>query len=99
MTTQLLCRSWAPRLPAPRASKTVWRTTAACKPPASCVRVMAMLCASSITISSDPDAPPLPEQGALPVIIVDGVVIATGGKISIPAISRQLEQVGYSDEE
>ena len=42
----------------------------------------------------DADAPPLPEQCALPVVIVDGVVIATGGKISMPAISRQLEACG-----
>ena len=42
----------------------------------------------------DPDAPVLPEQGALPVIIVDGIVIAMGGRISIPAISRQLEADG-----
>jgi hypothetical protein len=38
----------------------------------------------------DPDAPPLPPQAQLPVVIVDGVVVSSGGKISIPTISRQL---------
>lgn len=42
----------------------------------------------------DPAAPPLPPQAQLPVVIVDGVVLSSGGKISVPAIRRQLEACG-----
>jgi hypothetical protein len=42
----------------------------------------------------DPDAPPLPPQAQLPVVIVDGVVVSSGGKLSIPVISRQLAKCG-----
>ena len=44
----------------------------------------------------DPDVPALPPQAQLPVIIVDGVVVSSGGKISIPAISRQLAACGQN---
>ena len=39
----------------------------------------------------DPNTPPLPPQAQLPVIIVDGVVVSSGGKISLPAIRRQVD--------
>ena len=39
----------------------------------------------------DVDAPELPPQAQLPVVIVDGVVVSSGGKISLPAIRRQLD--------
>lgn len=39
----------------------------------------------------DVDAPDLPPQAQLPVVIVDGVVVSSGGKISLPAIRRQLD--------
>jgi hypothetical protein len=39
----------------------------------------------------DANAPDLPPQAQLPVVIVDGVVVSSGGKISLPAIRRQLD--------
>ena len=39
----------------------------------------------------DPDVPPLPPQAQLPVIIVNGLVVGSGGKISMPAIRRQID--------
>jgi disulfide oxidoreductase YuzD len=39
----------------------------------------------------DVDAPELPPQAQLPVVIVDGEVVSSGGKISIPAIRRHLD--------
>lgn len=70
-----------------------WRTTAAWAADQLRVRYGAAVRVEYYDLF-DPDVPVLPEQGALPVIIVDGIAIATGGKISIPAISRQLEAGG-----
>lgn len=39
----------------------------------------------------DPNAPVLPPQAQLPLVIVEGVVVSSGGKISLPAIRRQVE--------
>lgn len=40
----------------------------------------------------DPDCPAIPEEGELPVVIVDGTVISCGGKISIPLIRKTIEE-------
>jgi hypothetical protein len=42
----------------------------------------------------DPACPPLPPDMQLPVVMVDGVVISNGGKISVPAIRKYLEASG-----
>ncbi len=44
----------------------------------------------------DADCPPLPAGAQLPVVLVNGVVVSIGGKISIPAIRRSLEGQGIS---
>lgn len=38
--------------------------------------------------------PALPDGAQLPVVIVEGEVISTGGKISIPSIRKKLEELG-----
>ncbi len=42
----------------------------------------------------DPACPPLPPGAQLPLVLVDGEVLTSGGKISIPAICRRLEARG-----
>ena len=42
----------------------------------------------------DPGCPPLPQDAQLPLILVNGQVLASGGKISVPAIRRHLESLG-----
>ncbi len=42
----------------------------------------------------DPNCPSLPEGVELPLVLLDGQVISSGGKISIPAIRRQIEASG-----
>jgi hypothetical protein len=42
----------------------------------------------------DPASPPLPPGAQLPLVLVDGEVLTSGGKISIPAIRRRLEALG-----
>lgn len=44
----------------------------------------------------DPDCPPLPEGAQLPLVLVNGQVLSSGGKISIPAINRHLEKLGIT---
>ncbi len=39
----------------------------------------------------DPQCPPIPEEGQLPIVMVDGTVISCGGKISIPLIRKTIE--------
>lgn len=40
----------------------------------------------------DPECPALPDEGQLPVVIIDGIVISCGGKISIPLICKTIDQ-------
>jgi hypothetical protein len=40
----------------------------------------------------DPQCPPIPPGGQLPVVLVDDVVISSGGKISIPLIRKIIEE-------
>lgn len=42
----------------------------------------------------DPQCPALPPEGPLPVVKVDGTVISSGGKISIPLIRKTIEGLG-----
>lgn len=43
----------------------------------------------------EPDCPPLPEGAQLPLVLVNGQVVSSGGKISIPAIRRYIEDMGF----
>ena len=42
----------------------------------------------------DPDCPPLPPDAQLPFVTVNGEVLSSGGKISVPAIRRRLQGLG-----
>lgn len=44
----------------------------------------------------DPAGPALPHDAKLPLVIVDGQVLSSGGKISLPRIRRALEAVGVA---
>ncbi len=39
----------------------------------------------------EPGYPPLPPEAQLPVVFINGQLFSSGGKISIPAIRKQLE--------
>jgi hypothetical protein len=41
----------------------------------------------------DGDCPPMPINAQLPLVIVEGEVLSSGGKISIPAIRRKVESI------
>jgi hypothetical protein len=43
----------------------------------------------------DPDCPILPQDVQLPLVLVNGQVLASGGKISVPVIRRHLESQGW----
>ncbi|MCJ7532630.1 MAG: hypothetical protein MUO64_16585 [Anaerolineales bacterium] len=42
----------------------------------------------------DPQCPNVPSDGQLPVVLIDGMIISSGGKISLPIIRKKLEQLG-----
>jgi hypothetical protein len=42
----------------------------------------------------DPNCPPLPPDAQLPMVAVNGEVLSSGGKVSVPAIRKRLEQLG-----
>ncbi|MBP7044716.1 MAG: hypothetical protein KBE23_18320 [Chloroflexi bacterium] len=42
----------------------------------------------------DPDCPPLPPNTQLPLVLVNGDVVTSGGKLSMPAIRRHLDALG-----
>ena len=42
----------------------------------------------------DPDCPTLPDLAQLPLVLIDGKVLSSGGKISVPAIRKQIEGLG-----
>ena len=42
----------------------------------------------------DPACPSLPPGAQLPLVLVNGEVLSSGSKISVPAIRRQLEALG-----
>lgn len=39
----------------------------------------------------DPNCPSLPAEAQLPLVLIEGKVISSGGKIPMPAIRKQLE--------
>lgn len=41
----------------------------------------------------DADCPPMPVNAQLPLVMVEGAVVSSGGKISIPAIRRKVEAI------
>ena len=42
----------------------------------------------------DPACPTLPEDAQLPLVLISGQVLSSGGKIAVPAIRRRLEELG-----
>jgi hypothetical protein len=42
----------------------------------------------------DPTCPSLPADARLPLVVVNGEVVSSGGKMSIPAIRKRLEAIG-----
>jgi len=42
----------------------------------------------------DPNCPPLPLEAQLPLVLVNGAVLSSGGKLSMPAIRRHLDALG-----
>jgi disulfide oxidoreductase YuzD len=44
----------------------------------------------------DPTCPPLPADAQLPLVLINGVVVTNGGKLSMPAISKQLATLGIT---
>jgi hypothetical protein len=41
-----------------------------------------------------PDCPTLPAGAQLPLVLIEGEVLSSGGKISVPAIRRRIEALG-----
>ena len=39
----------------------------------------------------DADCPPMPEEAQLPLVLVEGEVLSSGGKVSIPNIRKRIE--------
>ncbi len=44
----------------------------------------------------DSGCPPLPPNAQLPLVLVNGDVVSSGGKISVPAIRKRLETLNIS---
>lgn len=44
----------------------------------------------------DPACPPLPPDAQLPLVLVNGEVLSTGGKLSLPAIRKRVEALGIN---
>jgi hypothetical protein len=44
----------------------------------------------------EPDCPPLPEGAQLPLVFVNGDILSSGGKLSMPAIRKRLEALGVT---
>ena len=42
----------------------------------------------------DPDCPALPDGAQLPLVLLNGEVLSSGGKISVPAIRKRIETLG-----
>src|SRR5512136_116093 len=42
----------------------------------------------------DPACPALPTGAQLPLVLIEGEVVSSGGKISVPAIRKRLEALG-----
>lgn len=44
----------------------------------------------------DPDSPSLPAGTQLPLVLLDGRVLSSGGKLSMPVIRKALEEIGVA---
>lgn len=44
----------------------------------------------------DPDCPPVPSGAQLPLVLVNGQVVSSGGKVSIPRIRKSLDELGIA---
>ena len=44
----------------------------------------------------DPACPALPPDAQLPLVLINGEVLSSGGKIAIPAIRRRVEALGVT---
>jgi disulfide oxidoreductase YuzD len=44
----------------------------------------------------DLGCPPLAEGAQLPLVLVNGQVVSSGGKISIPTLRRRIEEIGIA---
>jgi len=44
----------------------------------------------------EPDCPSLPEGAQLPMVLLHGRVVSSGGKISIPLIRKCIEEMGIA---
>jgi hypothetical protein len=72
--------------------KDTWRETAAWA-----ARQMAFRYGDAVRVEFfdlfDPGCPPLPEGAQLPLLLVDGRVVSSGGKISVPMIRSRIETI------
>ena len=41
----------------------------------------------------DADCPPMPDNAQLPLVMIAGEVISSGGKISVPVLRRKIESI------
>lgn len=41
----------------------------------------------------DADCPPMPDNAQLPLVMIEGEVISSGGKISVPVLRRKIESI------
>jgi len=41
----------------------------------------------------DADCPAMPNEAQLPLVLINGEVLSSGGKISVPAIRRKIESI------
>ncbi|MBE2197322.1 MAG: hypothetical protein IAE79_01850 [Anaerolinea sp.] len=46
----------------------------------------------------DPNCPPLPPDAQLPLVLVNGELLTSGGKLSMPAIRRHLDALGVQSD-
>jgi hypothetical protein len=44
----------------------------------------------------DPDCPPIPQDVRLPLVLVNDKLLSSGGKVSVPAIRKQLVGLGLT---
>jgi hypothetical protein len=47
----------------------------------------------------DPDCPALPDGAQLPLVLLNGEVFSSGGKISVPALRKHLETSGVAPDD
>ncbi len=46
----------------------------------------------------DPACPPIPPGAQLPLVLMNGEVVSSGGKISVPAIRRRIEALDLASD-